>query len=300
MSDRAVALAEAGYDQDFIDTNVLNVDNKGAQIVQDLVVTSAITGAFESAAGDVIWKLGGKQAAQYVEKNFISQAMAKRIMAANHSNLLQVVTNRVKAVLATGAKKAATKLGIKAGGSLAASMARSKGATAACVAGPVGCAAATVYFVADLAFTIYNIILDVRDEDGLLVVFHRDYVDQIAEDFHEILNEAFKEIGEEEYMETEVLFYPENFLVDVDPDTGDVIMEDNEWVRRFNQLQDEYLEKEYEITGDWRSALSDTQDLGPLSLNYTGMPRVGASSVLLPTSSVLSVCCVMIIMLLLL
>lgn len=300
MSDRAVALAEAGYDQDFIDTNVLNVDNKGAQIVQDLVVTSAITGAFESAAGDVIWKLGGKQTAQYVEKNFISQAMARRIMAANHSNLIQVVTNRIKAVLASGAKKAATKLGIKAGGSLAASMARSQGATAACVAGPVGCAAATVYFVADLAFTIYNIILDVRDEDGLLVVFHRDYVDQIAEDYHEILNEAFKEIGEEEYMETEVLFYPENFLVDVDPDTGDVVMEDNEWVRRFNQLQDEYLEKEYEITGDWRSVLTATQDLGPLTLDYTGMPRVAASNVLLPTSSLLSVCCVVIIMLLLL
>lgn len=300
MSDRAVALAEAGYDQDFIDTNVLNVDNKGAQIAQDLVVTSAITGAFESAAGDVIWKLGGKQTAQYVEKNFISQAMARRIMAANHSNLLQVVTNRIKAVLASGAKKAATKLGIKAGGSLAASMARSQGATAACVAGPVGCAAATVYFVADLAFTIYNIILDVRDEDGLLVVFHRDYVDQIAEDYHEILNEAFKEIGEEEYMETEVLFYPENFLVDVDPDTGEVVMEDNEWVRRFNQLQDEYLEKEYEITGDWRSALTATQDLGPLTLDYTGMPRVAASNVLLPTSSLLSVCCVVIIMLLLL
>jgi len=299
MSDRAVALAEAGYDQDFIDTNVLNIDNKGAEIVQDLVVTSAITGAFESAAGDVIWKLGGKQAAQYVEKNFISQAMAKRIMAANHSNLLQIVTNRIKAVLAGGAKKAATKLGIKAGSSVAASMARSRSAPAACVAGPVGCAAATVYFVADLAFTIYNIILDVRDEDGLLVVFHRDYVDQIAEDYHEVLNEAFKEIGEEEYMDTEVLFYPENFLVDVDPETGEVAMEDNEWVTRFNQLQDEYLEKEYNITGDWRSSLLETQDLSPLSLDYTGAP-LQASKIILPTSSLLSVCCMIIIMLLLL
>ena len=60
-----------------IDTNILGVDNKGAQIVQDIVVTSAITGVAESVAFGTLWKLGGQQLARGIEAK-MSPKMASR------------------------------------------------------------------------------------------------------------------------------------------------------------------------------------------------------------------------------
>jgi hypothetical protein len=66
----------------YVDTNILGVDNKAAEIIQDIVVTSAITGVAESVAFGTLWKLGGKQLAGGIEAK-MSRKMATRLSKAN-------------------------------------------------------------------------------------------------------------------------------------------------------------------------------------------------------------------------
>ena len=51
-------------DADYIQTQIVGTDNIGAQIAQDIIVTTIVTGLVEDAVYGGIYQLGGKQALQ--------------------------------------------------------------------------------------------------------------------------------------------------------------------------------------------------------------------------------------------
>ena len=168
--------------------------------------------------------------------------------------------NKVGTEVAKAAGKQALKQGAKAVGTTAGkSAARSAAITAGgCTAGPAGCAAGAVIggivFMADLAFTIFNTILDIKDDRGILILFHKDYVDQITEDFDDALRAAFKEMDYPEAMDEKVLFYPDMFVYDFDEEGVPYLDERNEWADKYIEYENEYLRSigiedgwEYEI-----------------------------------------------------
>jgi hypothetical protein len=70
--------AQLDTSDQYVDTNILGVDNRALEIIQDIVVTTAVTGVAESVAFGTLWKLGGKQVARGLEAK-MSQKMAQRL-----------------------------------------------------------------------------------------------------------------------------------------------------------------------------------------------------------------------------
>ena len=134
--------------------------------------------------------------------------------------------------------------------------------------------------MADLAFTIFNTILDIKDDRGILILFHKDYVDQITEDFDDALRAAFKEMDYPEAMDEKVLFYPEMFVYDFDEEGVPYLDERNEWADKYIEYENEYLRSigiedgwEYEInasdmTGTFQNDFSDLGN-NPDTVSYT-------------------------------
>ena len=293
----------------YVDTNILGVDNKAAEIIQDIVVTSAVTGVAESVAFGTLWKFGGKQLAGGIEAK-MSQKMATRLSKANFSHLRKLMMDRIRQLMKKGLQKA----GVKAGTSAAAKVgARVAGAgtraASGCTAGPVGCAAGALYFVADMAFTIFSTIMDFTDKEGLLVLLNKAYIDELTEDFHEMYEAGLKDSIDksaipdgdakvEEYMNEEKTFDPINFVFDYNPQTKEYDV-NIEWATRFMDLEDEYM-KSIGIIGDWRQRMEDAVNLGDnLSIPDITKKGGGSSTLMLSMSSMSSCFCFMMIILLL-
>ena len=291
-----------------IDTNILGVDNKAAEIIQDIIVTSAVTGVAESVAFGTLWKFGGKQLARGIEAK-MSQKMATRLSKANFTHLKKLVMDRIRQLMKKGLQKA----GLRAGTSAAAKVGvRVAGAgtraASGCTAGPVGCAAGALYFVADMAFTIFSTIMDFTDKEGLLVLLNKAYIDELTEDFHEMLEAGLKDSIDksaipdgdakvEEYMNEEKTFDPINFVFDLNPQTNEY--EPNiKWATRFMDLEDEYM-KSIGIIGDWRQRMKDAVNLGD-KLSIPDITKKGGSSTFMLSMSSMSSCfCFVMIILLL-
>ena len=90
--------------------------------------------------------------------------------------------------------------------------------------GLVGCAAGALYFVADMAFTIFSTIMDLTDKEGLLVLLNKAYIDELTEDFHEMYEAGLKDAFDQsavpdsedkalEYMNEEKTFDPSIFFL---------------------------------------------------------------------------------------
>lgn len=289
-----------------IDTNILGVDNKAAEIIQDIIVTSAVTGVAESVAFGTLWKFGGKQLARGIEAK-MSQKMATRLSKANFTHLKKLVMDRIRQLMKKGLQKA----GLRAGTSAAAKVGvRVAGAgtraASGCTAGPVGCAAGALYFVADMAFTIFSTIMDFTDKEGLLVLLNKAYIDELTEDFHEMLEAGLKDSIDksaipdgdakvEEYMNEEKTFDPINFVFDLNPQTNEY--EPNiKWATRFMDLEDEYM-KSIGIIGDWRQRMKDAVNLGD-KLSIPDPTKKGGGFMLSMSSMSSCFCFVMIILLL--
>jgi len=300
--------AELDTSDQYIDTNILGVDNKAAEIIQDIVVTSAITGVAESVAFGTLWKLGGKQLARGIEAK-MSQKMATRLSKANFSHLRKLMMDRMRKLMSKGLQKAGVKAGTtvaaKVGTRVATAGAR---ASSGCVAGPVGCAAGALYFVADMAFTIFSTIMDFTDKEGLLVLLNRAYIDELTEDFHEMYEAGLKDAFDEdtvpdsedralEYMNEEKTFDPINFLFDYNEQTKSYEI-NIEWATRFVELEDEYM-KSIGIIGDWRTRMDEAVQLGD-NLSVPDLTKKdGGSNILMSMSSLSSCLCFMMIILLL-
>ena len=276
--------------RDYVNTNILNSENTGLIITQDILVTMAITNAVEKAAYGTIYNFGGKQALNIAFRRYnhaiskktlqklqqgVSGALMKNISKRMTQLFAGKAANKVGTEVAKAAGKQALKQGAKTIGTTAAkSGARSAAITAGgCAAGPAGCAAGAVIggivFMADLAFTIFNTILDIKDDRGILILFHKDYVDQITKDFDDALRAAFKEMDYPEAMDEKVLFYPEMFVYDFDEEGIPYLDERNEWADKYIEYENEYLRSigiedgwEYEInasdmTGTFQNDFSD-------------------------------------------
>lgn len=290
-----------------IDTNILGVDNKGAQIVQDIVVTSAITGVAESVAFGTLWKLGGQQLARGIEAK-MSPKMASRLSKANFSHLRKLMMDRIRHLMRSGlqkaGQKAGTAVGTKVGTRVAGAGAR---AGSGCTAGPVGCAAGALYFVADMAFTIFSTIMDMTDKEGLLVLLNKAYIDELTEDFHEMYEAGLKDAFEQsavpdsedralEYMNEEKTFDPINFLFDYNKTTKEYEI-NIEWATRFVELEDEYM-KSIGITGDWRARMENAVQIGD-NMNIPDFEKKKSNALSISSSSMSSCFCFMMIILLL-
>lgn len=291
-----------------IDTNILGVDNKAAEIIQDIVVTSAVTGVAESVAFGTLWKLGGKQLARGIEAK-MSQKMAQRLSKANFTHLRKLMMDRIRQLMSKGLQKAGlragTAVGAKVGTRVATAGAR---AGAGCTAGPVGCAAGALYFVADMAFTIFSTIMDFTDKEGLLVLLNKAYIDELTDDFHEMMEAGLKDAFDEaavpdaeatasSYMNDEKEFDPVNFLFSYNKDTEQFEI-DLEWATRFVELEDEYMAS-IGITGDWRARMEEATQVGDdISVPNLGGDG-GSSTVVVSLSSLSSVFCMFMIILLL-
>jgi hypothetical protein len=290
--------AELDTSDQYIDTNILGVDNKAAEIVQDIVVTSAVTGVAEAVAFGTLWKMGGKQLARGIEAK-MSKKMASRLSKANFSHLRKLMMDRMRKLMSKGLQKAGAKAGTavaaKVGTRVATAGAR---ASSGCTAGPVGCAAGALYFVADMAFTIFSTIMDFTDKEGLLVLLNRAYIDELTEDFHEMyeagLKDAFVEASVPDsedaalaYMNEEKTFDPINFLFDYNEQTKSYEI-NIEWATRFVELEDEYM-KSIGITGDWRTRMEDAIQLGD-NLSIPDPTKKGGSSSFMVSMSSVSSC----------
>jgi hypothetical protein len=305
---RKMSDAELDTSDQYVDTNILGVDNRAAEVVQDIVVTTAVTGVAESVAFGTLWKMGGKQIARGLEAK-MSQKMATRLSKANFSHLRKLMMDRIRKLMSRGLQKAGAKAGTavaaKVGTRVATAGAR---AGSGCTAGPVGCAAGAVYFVADMAFTIFSTIMDMTDEEGLLVLLNRAYIDELTEDFHEMYEAGLKDAFDEsavpdsedralEYMNEEKTFDPINFLFDYNENTKSYEI-NLEWATRFVELEDEYMAS-IGITGDWRKRMDDALQIGD-NLSIPDIKKKGTSNLVVSMSSVSSSCLFFMIILLLL
>lgn len=292
-----------------IDTNILGTDNQALASIQDIVVTSAVTGVMESVAFGSLWKLGGKQLAGGIEAK-MSARMANRLSKANFSHLRKVMMERIRQLLKNGLQRAGVKAGTSVGAKVGTRVAGAGGrAASGCTAGPIGCAAGALYFVADMAFTIFSTIVDMTDKEGLLVLLNRAYIDELTDDFHEMYEAGLKDAFDEaavpdaeaaasSYMNDEKTFDPINFLFTYDEDAKafTVDTKDPTWILRFLELQDEYMAT-IGITGDWRARAEDAIQIGD---NISIKKSTTTSSVSISLSSLASCMCFMMIILLML
>lgn len=277
--------------RDYVNTNILNSESTGLIITQDILVTMAITNAVEKAAYGTIYNFGGKQALNIAFRRYnhaiskktlqklqqgVSGALMKNISKRMTQLFAGKAANKVGTEVAKAAGKQALKQGAKTIGTTAAkSGARSAAITAGgCAAGPAGCAAGAVIggivFMADLAFTIFNTILDIKDDRGILILFHKDYVDQITKDFDDALRASFKEMDYPEAMDEKVLFYPEMFVYDFDEEGIPYLDERNEWADKYIEYENEYL-RSIGIEDGWEYEINASDMTGTFQNDFSGL-----------------------------
>ena len=290
-------------DQDYINTNLLNSDNTGVNIAQDIVVSTIVTGLVEDSVKGVIYNFGGKQALNTAFKKYdvkFTKEMMERLSKRASQKVTGSITKRMGQLFA---KKSAQTV-LKSLGKTATGAAVRAGAITAggCTAGPAGCAAGAaiggIIFVADLAFTIFSTLLDIRDTEGILNIFHKDYIEEISKDFKESLNAGFEEMGYPGLMDEEVEFYPDAFVFNFDEDGNVFIDKSDEWTQKYLQYRDEYI-KNLGISDGWEERLNSTEVNIDDYINNAIKPS-GNGMFMSLSSSLISCCCLILFSILLL
>jgi len=266
-------MSSVGTENDYVDTNILNSKNTGLIITQDIVGSIVISSLAEDSAKGLIYNLGGKQALQkglgrYDAK--FTKEMFERLQKTSAKKLQGNISKRIGQLFA---RKTANAV-LKSLGKSAGTAAVRSGAVAAggCTLGPAGCAAGAaigaIIFIADLSFTIFNTILDIQDKKGILNVFHKEYVDNIINDYETALREGYEDMGYPDAFDEEVLFYPEDFVYDYNSFFGYSMDPDNEWAQKFTAYQNEYF-KSIGIEDGWEERL-ETKSLQVPNISLPG------------------------------
>lgn len=238
-------------DRDYLRTTVYKTGNTGIDLTQDIVVTIAVNMLAASAATGVVYNLGGKQALRAATKHLnvkVTQKFLERLAAAANQQLAGSMTKQVSQLFT----KRAARFALRAMGRTAVSAGTKAAGAAAggCSLGPVGCAAGTAIavaiYISEFAFSIANIVQDITDKKGITQLLHSNFVGQVSDQFKESINNGYRELSDKdddyEYTEEEVYFRPELFLLDIDPDDGEIYMSpDNEWAQKFEKYQYEYI-----------------------------------------------------------
>ena len=246
-------------DEDYINTQILDTDNTGLAIAQDIIVSAAVTGLAEEAVYGSIYQLGGKQALKATFGRFDSYFTKEVIEKLSKTATQKISTTSTRSIAKMFSKRAAQTV-VKALGKSAASAATKAGMVTAgsCGLGPAGCLAGSAIgaamFIADMAFTIYATILDIQDKKGFMVLWHKDYVDYIANDYKVALENAYAEMGVPDYMNEEVLFTPELFVFDFGDDGIPYLDDKNEWAQKYIQYRNDYFES-IGVTPGWEDRI---------------------------------------------
>ena len=285
--------------QDYIDTQILESDNKAVNITQDIVVTSIVSGLIEDSVRGTVYELGGKQALQAGFKKYdakFTKEMFEKLQKTASKKLQGNITKRIGQMLSRRAAKGALR---SLGKSVGTTAARS-GTIAAggCTLGPAGCAAGAaiggIIFIADLAFTIYSTILDIKDKDGILNIFHKEYIDNIIKDYETAMREGFADVGYPDAFDEEVLFYPEFFVYDFDATTGNISMDpENKWAQKYVQYRDEYF-KNIGVKDGWEDRLEAQSlytDIDELTQGIDLPEGTNKKTVLVMSSFISSILC---------
>lgn len=290
-------------DRDYINTQILDVDNTGLIITQDIIVSEAASYVVEEAVKGAIYNLGGKQALQASTRKLdvkVTQKMMERIAKMANQKVTGSFTKQVSKLFS----KTAASVVLKSLGKAASSAAIKAGAATAggCTLGPVGCAAgaaigATI-FAAELAFTIFTTVQDIQDKKGMLNLFHRDYVDNIAKDFKDTLSGMYDEFGSPGYMEEEVMFYPEFFMYDFEEDGTPYMSSDNEWALKFVEYQNEYL-KSIGVEDGWEERVK-IESIEPPDFSVNKLSTSDKRKVVTIVFFILLISCILLIVILLL
>lgn len=240
-------------DADYLRTTVYKTGVTGIDMTQDIIVTLTVNILAAQAASGVIYNLGGKQAIGAATKRLnvkVTQEFLERLAKAANQKL----AGKLSQQLSTMVTKQAAKYALSAMGKTAISAGTKAGvaATGGCTLGPVGCAAGTAIgvaiFIAEFTFSVVNIVQDLTDKKGITQLFHSSHIQAISDGYRNTLNDGYREVFDEdedyEYTEEEVFFEPDLFLVDIDPEDGQLYMDfDNEWAQKFIEYQNEYLTK---------------------------------------------------------
>lgn len=208
-----------------------NLTNKIAQGISKIFASNSL-----EQSSKILGQQGAKIAANVGSREaseFIAKSAAK-----------EVAEQGAKVVVKQGAQAAARSATITAGG---------------CALGPAGCAAGAaismMVFIADMAFTIYSAILDIKDTKGFNILWHKDFVDNVAEAYKQTLVQAYAKMGKPNAMDEEVLFWPEAFIYDVTTDNTLYLSENNEWAVKYNDYIDEYMKNTAKVKDGWRERL---------------------------------------------
>ena len=201
-------------DADAFNTNFLGSDKVGVVVAQDIVASVVADKVAERVARKTMWGVGGKQIIRSLDNIVISKTLQKRISKMASQSALKAVKKLVNKLVTKLLYKTAAKVGTSAAAKAGAQAAKS-GATAGAVAGAgcaatgaatagVGCAVATAgaaaYFMADMAFMIYNIVLDVQDKKGLNFIIHQDFINNIDKSISDALNKGFSDAGYPDFL----------------------------------------------------------------------------------------------------
>lgn len=252
--EKELAILESGDDRDtLVDTQIIDTDNKYLAIGQDIIVSSVLTGFVEDTVKTGVYRLGGKQVLEKALGRYdmyVTPERLKRLKEVANQRITWK-TNNIISKLAS--KKSAEKMlktignqTTRVGTRLLARGSASRLATSVI---------SSVLTVADLAFTIYTSIIDYRDEYGLQILWHQDYIDYISRDFKDTLKEAYKKLNDPEYMDTPVTFEPEDFMFDMDEELGIYYLDKNNiWASKFKKYENEYL-KSIGIKDGWEDRI---------------------------------------------
>lgn len=85
-------------DEDVINTQLLDTDNTGLMIAQDILVTAAVTGLVQDAAEDAIYHFGGKQSLKGLSRmagTYVTKETAERIEKMTLTNLANKATQNL-------------------------------------------------------------------------------------------------------------------------------------------------------------------------------------------------------------
>lgn len=257
-------------DEDYLNTQILDTGNTGLDIAQDIIVTAAVTGLVEEAVYGSVYHLGGKQALQAAFGRFDSYFTKEMMEKLSKTATQKISVNSTRSIAKMFSKRAAQSV-VKALGKSAANAATKAGVAAAggCALGPAGCLAGSAIgaamFIADMAFTIYTTILDIQDKKGMMILWHKDFVDQIANDYKVSLETAYADMGFPDYMNEEVLFTPESFVFDFDESGLPYLDDENEWAQKYIQYRNEYFDS-IGVKSGWEDRIQATEIKQPTGL----------------------------------
>lgn len=246
-------------DEDYINTQILDTDNTGLAVAQDIIVTMAVSSLVEEAVYGTVYQVGGKQALKAFSRKFDSYVTKEMMEKLSKTAGQKLATNSTRSIAKMFSKRAAQYV-LRAMGKSAANAAAKAGMATAggCALGPAGCLAGSVIgaalFIADMSFTIYSTILDIQDKKGFMVLWHKDYVDRIANDYKDALENAYAEMGFPDYMNEEVLFTPESFVFDFTEDGIPYLDDENKWAQKYLDYRNEYFES-IGVTPGWEDRI---------------------------------------------